>query len=87
MLFPIQKFIRTAIFKQRDVMLTNDACSVIVNLDFSPYELTISKLKDFLMYMQKFKTPLAPVYEMNHTEYILQKFEGEITAFNTVQPK
>jgi len=34
--------------KQRDVILTNDAWSVIVNPDFSPYELTIAKLKDDL---------------------------------------
>jgi hypothetical protein len=39
------------------------------------------------LYMQKFKTPLAPVYEINHIEYILQKLEDEITAFNTVQLK
>jgi len=61
MLFPIQKFIRTVFIKQRDVIVTNDAWSVIVNLDFSPNEQTIAKLKDDLLYMQKFKMPLAPV--------------------------
>ena len=69
--------------------MTNDAWSVIVNLDFSPYKQTIAKLKDDLLYMQKFKMPLSPVYEMNHIEYIyiLQKLEDEIAAFNTVQSK
>jgi hypothetical protein len=70
MLFPIRKFIRTVFVKQRDVILTNDAWSVIVNLDFSPYEQAIAKLNDDLLYMQTFKTPLALVYEMNHIEYI-----------------
>jgi hypothetical protein len=52
---------------------------------FQPLRANNAKLNDFLMYMRKFKTPLAPVYEMNHIEYILQKLEGEIAAFNTVQ--
>jgi len=48
---------------------------------------TVAKLKDDSLYMQKFEMPLAPVYEMNRIEYILQKLEDEITAFNTVQSK
>ena len=75
-LFTIQKLIRTVFVKQKDVILTNDAWNVIVNLDFSSYEQTIAKLKDDLLYMQKFKTPLAPVYEMNHLEYIYI-YEGD----------
>ena len=62
MQFPLRKFIRTVFVKQRDVILTNDAWSVIVNLDYSPYEQTIAKLKDDLLCMQKFKTPLAAVF-------------------------
>jgi len=31
--------------------------------------------------MQKFKSPLAPVHELNHAEYVLQKLEEEINAF------
>jgi hypothetical protein len=54
---------------------------VIVNLDFSPYEQTIAKLSDDLLYIQKFKTPWAPVHELNHIDYVLQKLEDEISAF------
>jgi len=33
------------------------------------------------LYIQKFKTILAPVHESNHIEYVLQKLEEEINAF------
>jgi hypothetical protein len=39
----------------------NDAWAVIVNLDFSPYEQTIEKLRDDLFSIQRFKSPYAPV--------------------------
>jgi hypothetical protein len=77
----------TVFIKQRDVTLTNGAWTVIVNLDFSPYEQTIANLTDDLSYIQKFKTPLAPVYELNHTEYVLQKLEDEIDAFREMLPR
>jgi hypothetical protein len=54
---------------------------VVVNLDFSPYEQTIAKLRDDLVYIQKFKMPLAPAHELNHVEYVLQKPEDESNAF------
>jgi hypothetical protein len=60
---------------------------VIVNLDFSPYEQTIAKLRDDLLYIQKFKSPFAPANELNHIEYILQKLEDEITAFREMLPR
>jgi hypothetical protein len=71
----------TVFIKQRDVILTNDAWTMISNLDFNAYEQTISKLRDDLLYIQKFKTPLTPVHELNHTEYLLQNLEDEIDAF------
>jgi len=67
--------------------LKNDAWTVIVNLDFSPCEQTIAKLRDDLFYIQKFKTPLAPVHELNHIEYILQKLEEEINALSEMLPR
>ena len=60
---------------------------MIVNLDFSPYEQTIAKLRDDLLYMQKFKTPLALVHELNHIEYVLQKLEEEINALREMLPR
>jgi len=77
----------TIFIKQRDIILTNDAWTVIVNLDFNTYEQTNTKLRDDLFYMQKFKTPLAPVHEQNHTEYVLQILEDEINAFREMLPR
>jgi hypothetical protein len=77
----------TVFIKQRDVILTNDMWTVIVNLDFSPYEQTIANLRDDSVYIQKFKTPLAPVHELNHIEYVLQKLEEEINAFREMLPR
>ena len=54
---------------------------MIVNLDFNAYEQIIAKLRDFLFYIQKLKTTLAPVHELDHIEYVLQKLEDEINAF------
>jgi hypothetical protein len=77
----------TVFIKQRDVILTNDVWTVVVNLDFSPYEQTIVKLRDDLLYIQKFKTPLAPVHELNHIKYVLRKLEDEINAFREMLPR
>jgi len=60
---------------------------MIVNLDFSTYDQTIAKVRDDLFYIQKFKTPLAPVHELNHIEYVLQKLEDEINAFREMLPR
>ena len=60
---------------------------MIVNPDFSTYEQTIAKQRDDLFYIQKFKTPLAPVHELNHIEYVLQKLEDEISAFREMLPR
>ena len=67
--------------------MTNAAWTVIINLDFSTYEQTIAKLRDNLFYVQKFKTSLAPVHELNHMEYVLQKLEEEINAFREMLPR
>jgi len=77
----------TIFIKQRDIILTNDAWTVIVNLDFSTYEQTIAKLRDDLYFIQKFKSPLAPVHELSHIEYVLQKLEDEIYAFREMLPR
>jgi hypothetical protein len=76
----------TVFIKQRDIILTNDVWTVIINLDFSSYEQAISKLRDDLMYIQKFKTPLAPVHELNHIGYVLRKLEEEINDFREISP-
>jgi hypothetical protein len=60
---------------------------VIVNLEFSPYEQTIAKLRDDLLCIQKFKMPLAPVHVLNHIQYVLQKLEDEIDAFREMLPR
>jgi hypothetical protein len=67
----------TVFIKQRDIILTSDVWTEIVNLDFSSYEQSITKLRDDLLYIQKFKFPLAPVHELNHIGYVLQKLEGD----------
>ena len=54
---------------------------------FCSYEQTIAKLRDDLLYIQKFKMPLTLVYELNHIEYVLQKFEDEINAFREMLPR
>ena len=77
----------TVFIKQRDVILTSDAWTLIVNLDFNPYEQTIGKLRDDLSYIQKFKTPLAPVHELNYIECVLQKLEDDIDAFREMLPR
>jgi len=34
-----------------------------------------------IIYVPKFKTPLTPVHELSHIDYVLQKLEKEINAF------
>jgi len=86
-LFPIRKFVRTIFIKRRDIILTSDARTVIVNLEISTSEPAIAKLRDDLFYIQKFKTPLATVHEMSHIEYVLQKLEDNINAFREILPR
>ena len=66
---------------------TGFAWTVIINLDFITYEQTIVKLRDDLFYRQEFKTPVAPVNELNHIEYVLQKLEEEINVFREMLPR
>ena len=77
----------TVFIKQRGVRLTNDVGTVIVNLDFSPYEQTVAKLRDVLFHIRKFKTPLTPAHELNQKKYRLRKLEDEITAFREMLPR
>ena len=77
----------TIFIKQRGIIVTNYARTVIVNLDFSSYEQTTAKLREGLFHIQKFKMPLAPVYELNHIEYVLQKLKEEINAFREMLPR
>jgi hypothetical protein len=62
-------------------MLTNYVWTVIVNLDFSSYVQAITKLRNDFLYIQKFETSLAPVHELNHKVYVIQKLEKEINYF------
>jgi hypothetical protein len=39
------------------------------------------------LYIQKFKTPLAPVHELNHIGYVLRKLEEEINDFREILPR
>ena len=75
----------TIFIKQRDIILSNDAWTEIVNI--STYEQTIAKLRDDLYYIKKFKSPLAPVHELSHKEYVLQKLVDEIYAFREMLPR
>jgi len=86
-LFPIRKFVRTIFIKRRDIILTSDARTVIVNLEISTYEPAIAKLRHDLFYIQKFKTSLAPVREMKFIEYLLQKLVDEMNAFREILPR
>jgi len=76
----------TVFIKQRDVILTNDTWTD-GEPGFDPYEQTTAKLRDDLLYLQKFKTPLAPVNVLNHIQHVLQKLEGEIYAFREMLPR
>jgi hypothetical protein len=56
-------------------------------MDVSLYEQTIAKLRDDLSYIEKFKSPFAPVNELNHIENVLLKLEEEITVFRDRLPR
>jgi hypothetical protein len=62
----------------------NDVWTVIVNLDFSSYEQAITKLRNDLLYIQKFNISLAPIYELNHIGNVLQKLEEELNDFREI---
>lgn len=56
----------TVFIKQKDIKLTNDARTVIVNVDLSSYDQTIAKVRDDLIQTQKSKLPFALVHELKH---------------------
>ena len=62
----------TVFITQKEVILKNDARAMVVNLNLSHSEETIAKLRGNLFHIQKSKTPLTPVHELNHTEHILE---------------
>jgi hypothetical protein len=78
---------KNMVFIKQRYMMKNDAWKVIVNLHFSPYNHTISKLRNDLFKYRIFKTPLVSVHELDNIEDVLEKLEEQLNAFTEMLPR
>jgi len=84
----IQPFNHSVIFsKHTDVILTNDAWRVAIDLDTSQYEEIISTLKGDLLLVESQKKEFTPVSELHKIESLLDTLEFKLSDFYQFLPK
>ena len=73
--------------KHTDVILTNDAWRVAIDLDTSQYEEIISTLKGDLLLVESQKKEFTPVSELHKIESLLDTLEFKLSDFYQFLPK
>jgi hypothetical protein len=77
----------TILIKERNVILTNDRWSIVVNVDFSAFEDTLAKLKDGAYQIIKFKSRFTHTAELGHVKVLVDFIESHIYLFTQMLPR
>ena len=67
--------------KERDIVLTNNAWRVAINLDRIPYEEAISKIREDLMLVEIYKKEFTSIAELRQIEMLLNTMEFRLNYF------
>ena len=70
-----------------DVVLTNDAWRVAIDLDMSQYKEIISTLKGNLLFVESQKKDFTPISELKQIEILLDTLEFKLSDFYQILPK
>ena len=73
--------------KHTDVILTNDALRLAIDLDTSQYEEVISTLKGDLLSVESQKKEFTPVSELRQIVSLLDTMELKLSDFYQILPK
>ena len=77
----------TNLIKQRNVILTNDRWSIVINFYFSVLEDTLAKLKDGVHQIIKFKSRFTPTAELGHVKILMDFLESHVYIFTQMLPR
>ena len=67
--------------KGKDHVFTNDAWRVAVHLDTTPYEDAISKVREDLRIVNKYKKEFTSIAELQQIEILLNTMETRLNYF------
>jgi len=73
--------------KEKDIVFTNDAWRVAVNLDTTPYEDATSKVLEDLRIVNKYKKEFTSIAELQQIEMFLNTMETRLNYFYQMLPK
>jgi len=76
----------TILIKERNLILTNDLWSIVVNVDCSVFEDTLAKLKDDVYKIVKFKSRFTPTAELGHVKILVDFLESHIYLVTQMLP-
>jgi hypothetical protein len=77
----------TVFVPERDVIVTNDAWRIYMNMDLTSYEDVIVQLRGDVRTMYQYQARFIPVKELKPLENLLDELEGELTSFREMLPK
>ena len=73
--------------KERDIVLTNNAWRVAINLDTAPNEDAISKIREDLILVKNYKKKFTSIAEIWHIEVLLNTMESKLNYFYQLLPR
>jgi hypothetical protein len=84
----IQPLNNSVVFaKESDILLTNDAWRIAIDLDTSKYHEIISTIGDDLLIVESQKQELNPISELRHIDTLLQQLEAKLDGFHKIIPR
>jgi hypothetical protein len=73
--------------KDRDIVLSSDACHVALNLNINTYENVLSTIKSALNLILLHKQDFTPSSELRQVETLLDNLESKLCQFKQLFPK
>jgi hypothetical protein len=77
----------TVFTQEKELILTNDAWKIVVNLDLVFYEDVVAQLRDDLQEIYRSRAQFTTVKELQHVENLLNIVERDINLFKDILPR
>jgi hypothetical protein len=72
---------------ESDILLTNDAWRIAIDLDTSRYHEVISAIREDLLLVESQKQEFTPTSELRHVDTLLQQLEAKLESFHQILPR
>jgi len=73
--------------KETDIVLTNHAWRIAIQVNTSTYHDVISTVREDLLLVERYKQKFTPTSELRHIETLLQQFELKLDRFHQILPR